>query len=252
MEQDRYDIVFSGELMDGFAHEQVSANLEKLFKSPAATIAKLMSGATVVVKRGTDLDTARKYLMAMQKAGAVASMRPAESAPPVALQPDNQASQVAGAPAAATTSAPAPATTGDLSLAPPGSDVLREEERTVVTATEVSTDHIKLASTFAAPEESAPPPPAPDTSHISVAEVGADVLPERDNTPPPPPPDTSALDIAEPGAMLGSEEVSIPLPEPDLSHISLSPPGAALDEIKSDKPPVNPDISHLSLADPQS
>jgi len=263
MDPDTYDIVFDGQLLDGFDRDDVSANLEKLFKSPATTIAKLMNGGTVVVKRNADLATARKYLLAMQKAGALAIIRPANSVS------ERRPAETAATPSPAPARAPAPASdpqqtnaatvtdeSGEpsaLSLAPAGSAVLREDERKVIQAAEVETDHIQLASIFATQQTStAPPPPAPDTSHISVAEVGATLLEPAEPSSIPSPPDTSGIDLAEPGARIGPETLSIPLPEPDLSHIDLAPAGSSLEQIKDSRAPVNPDTSHLSIVSNQS
>jgi len=255
MDQDLYDITFSGQLMDDVDVDQVSQNLQKLFKSSPDTIARLMNGATHVVKRRTDMDTARKYIVAMQRAGAIAAIRPAEDT----TQPVAPVAAPAATPVPSSASAPTPepvkvdtteAQDGTLTLAPPGTEVLRADERALVTPVQVNTDHIGLASVFSeAPAQTPPPPPAPDTSHLSAAEVGADLGTGAAPGPAPVMPDISGLDLAEVGARIGQELNELPLPEPDLTGLSLAEPGAPLDEIKPHRQPINPDISHLQLVD---
>jgi hypothetical protein len=99
--------------------------------------------------------------------------------------------------------------------------------------------------------ESAPPPPAPDTSHLSAAEVGADVLEGVEHAPPPPPPDTSHLSTieVEAGLLDGVERAPPPTP-PDTSHLSAAEAGAdVLVGVEHAPPPPAPDTSHLSAAE---
>jgi len=99
--------------------------------------------------------------------------------------------------------------------------------------------------------ESAPPPPAPDTSHLSAAEVGADVLEGVEHAPPPAPPDTShlnAIDVGD-GLLAGVEHAPPPAP-PDTSHLSAAEAGAdVLEGAAPAPPPPPPDTSHLTTAE---
>jgi len=99
--------------------------------------------------------------------------------------------------------------------------------------------------------ESEPPPPAPDTSHLSAAETGTDVLEGVESEPPPPPPDTSHLSAAETGTdILEGVESEPPPPPPDTSHLSAAETGTdALEGVESEPPPPPPDTSHLSAAE---
>ena len=263
MSDPRYDILFGGELLPGFEAASVADNLGRLFKATPETVQKLMGGGTHTLKRGTDRDTALKYQAAMQKAGAKAILREVTEATAAASAPAAQA------PAPAPVAAPVPATpqpaappqpavaaaaaqaasSAPLSLAPRTGDILAEHEKRVVEAVVVDTRHIKLVSTFMAPEEAprAPPPPAPDTRHLSVAEVGADLLPEHTADAAPPPPDTSAITLAEAGARLVEEAPPLAFELPDISAITLAPPGAALEELRPQRTPLNPDTSALNL-----
>ena len=248
MSEPRYDILFAGEILAGNHRDTVAENLARLFKATPETVARLMDGGTHVLKRGTDRETALKYESAMQRAGARAILREvaAESAP---TPPPPQTPAPAPMPAD-----PAPARTAGpdatgLSLAPPGSEVLAPHERRSVDAVVVDTSGIALASVFAAPSgtDRPPPPAAPDTSHISIAAPGADLLEGHHAPAPPPPPDTAALSLAAPGARLAPQEERPPIAPPDPQDITLAPPGALLEELKPERKPLNPDTSGISL-----
>lgn len=242
MEDTRFDILFGGELLPGHAPADVAENLGKLFKATPETVARLMGGGVHALKRGADRDTAMKYQLAMQKAGAKAILREVTG---LAADP---AAGTTSAPESAPSPPPAPAATA-ITLAPAGGELLAENERRRIEPAQVDTSHIKLASVFAVETEAPapPPPPAPDVSHISIAAPGADLLPERPDAPPPPPPDTGALSIAEPGVRLAPEDARAALPELDLSALTLAPPGAPLEELRPNRPPLNPDTSALGL-----
>jgi len=201
MGEERFDVVFEGGLVGGIAPEAVAANLAKLFKATPETVARLLGGGTHVLKRDVDAPTAERYRAAMQQAGAVAVLRPIAA--------------TAGAGAAR-----------GLSVADAGSDLLAPHERREHIPAEIDTSHIRLLSAFAEPAADQRPPPAaaPDTSHITIAEAGADLLPDREPASPPPAPDTG--------------------------HLSLAPPGAQLEELRDRRPPLAPDTSALALLPP--
>jgi hypothetical protein len=233
MTEKRFDILFKGELLAGFTSAQAGENLSRLFRLGPDQVERLMSGGTHVLKRNTDEATAAKYREALQRAGLRAELRATPSA--ASESPTPQSSSKAGSP---------------WSLAAPGSELLAEDERPRVEAVAVETGHIRLASVFA--EDSAAPPrdqaQPPDTSHLSVAEPGADLLPHRNEAQTPDPPDTSAIELAAPGALLGPGDGSPPLATPDTSHLSLAAPGAPLEEIRPRVEPLNPDTSKIQLA----
>lgn len=244
MSDSRFDILFGGELLPGFAPEVVGENLGKLFKATPETVIRLMAGGVHTLKRGADRETALKYQAAMQRAGARAIIRevPQEAAAAAGTAPLPQT-----AAAASVTAVAAPGTA--LSLAPGGGELLEPHERHAPEPVQVDISGIKLASAFAAATEpeGPPPPPAPDTSHISIAAPGADLLEGHPSPPPPPAPDTSGLSIAPPGERLAPAAERPPIPLPDLSAISLAPPGAPLDELKPERTLLQPDTSALAL-----
>jgi len=70
MNQARFKIVFSGELMPDVALETVKDNLSRLFKSDGARINALFSGSAIEIKRNLSESEADQYLSALQRAGA--------------------------------------------------------------------------------------------------------------------------------------------------------------------------------------
>ncbi|WP_339462674.1 DUF805 domain-containing protein [Pseudomonas sp. EA_105y_Pfl2_R69] len=70
MNQARFKIVFSGELMPDVALETAKDNLTRLFKSDGARINALFSGSAIEIKRNLSESEADQYLSALQRAGA--------------------------------------------------------------------------------------------------------------------------------------------------------------------------------------
>jgi len=235
MSEPRFDIQFSGELLPGFSADTVAANLAKLFKATPDTVSRLMAGGTHTLKRDTDQETALKYQAAMARAGARAELRALEAP----AEPARDAKPVAAA---------TPAVASALTLAAQSGELLAEHERAPQPTLDIDTSHIKLASAFATAEIAGQPAPAPpDTSHISVAEAGADLLPERTPEVVVPAPDTSAISLAEPGARLGPDQPPTLPQAPDTTHLSVAPAGTPLEELRPQRATLTPDTSALEL-----
>lgn len=107
MEEERFQIVFRGELAYGFDGEEVKAKLQKLFRCDAAAVERLFARLPAIIKSDTDAATAARYRAAMEQAGAlcVVEAQISETAaplasPPAVLNPD-------AAEAVATTCCPA-------------------------------------------------------------------------------------------------------------------------------------------------
>ena len=77
----RYNVYFSGQLLDGQQLPTVRANMAKLFNADEATLDKLFSGKAQLVKRDCDKATALKYKQAIEKAGAIPVIKAAEATP---------------------------------------------------------------------------------------------------------------------------------------------------------------------------
>lgn len=247
---DLFDIFFAGRLVQGVEQEQAKQNLAKLFKIDIAQAEKFFSGQPETIKRGVDKEQAMKYKAAMHKAGMIVQFK--------AHQPDNQDIAAPATPAPAPTASdtqtqPTQAESTQeegLSLAPAGSDVLRPEEKRVFEESNIDVSAISLTSPFSETEtrDAAPEPPAPDTSHISVAEVGEDLLLEKPDELPPLPLDLEHFSVAEVGADLEPLQEDKELLDPDISHLSTAPVGAdILEEKQPDTAPPPPNTDHLKI-----
>ncbi len=143
MTTEKFDLVFSGELLPHQEPEQVKARFAALFKMDPAQVARLFSGKTLVLKRDLDLDTANRYRMAIKQAGARVALRKSESADAVVVAqppaPQNLAAQPVDAPMP--TVAPMRAA---WSLAPVGADLLAESEKRVWAPREADLRHLTL------------------------------------------------------------------------------------------------------------
>lgn len=276
-----YDIFFAAQLIDDFDEATVRNNITQLFKANDAALEKLFSGKPQLIKRGVDKAGAIKYKAAMQKAGAVARIRkhaqagdPTPAPRPAAPVPDDvnlpsssDIAPAAGSPAsadkksaagskaariAALAKQPAAVTFGEeMSLAPPGSEVLREDEREQHEAVDVDTSALHMVSNFAeaeAPEVNVPP--APDTSHLSMGEVGEDI-PHLESTEKTVDPDTSHLSMGEVGEDIPHLEEDVEIVTPDISGIELAPEGSEVLEEKDRHKDEGeaPNTDHLSLKD---
>lgn len=264
----RYHIYFAGELQEGHALADVQAKIAKLFNANDATLAKLFSGETQMIKRDCDRATAAKYKAAMEKAGAKPIIKVAasetEAAAPVAPaqqtpKPREQTAAEKIAALAAAADAPPTVTNTDSSaqgtgidLAEPGSDVLREDERSTVEAAEVDVSGLVLDEHTDRLAPQAPPAPeAPDTSHLNVGEVGETIptLPRHEALLTP---NTDDISLAPEGGDLSDcAPPAAPPPELDLSALDLAPTGSAVLEEKYRKAETAsaPTTDHLSLDD---
>lgn len=209
-----YDIFFRGGIMPGESIETVKGNLAKLFKANPTQIDAMFSGKAIVIKKSLSKSAALQYQSAMEKAGAKVILREKAGSPnnPAPSPTASNLSSTANAPIPATPPPPVQAPTetiiastpttsnaGDQlwDLAPTGSDVLSESERTPFVPADIDTSAIKLTSAFAEPEiDHTPPPPPPNTDHISVAAIGSDILAEKPPEPPKPDIDLSGMEVA--------------------------------------------------------
>jgi hypothetical protein len=222
-----YDVCFAGQLLDGQELQSVRDKIQKLFNANPKTLEKLFSGNTQILKRGCDKATALKYKKAMEAAGA---------------KPEIRAGEV--------TADPEPVDHQHFDLAPVGADVLRPEEREARVDTNVDVSHLNLAAvgtTLGQPAEAMHS--APDTSHLSMGEVGEDI-PNLPDTRTALTPNTNDISLSPENSDFSDcappDDV---VPELDLSAIELAPAGAdVLEEpYKKNDEASAPDTSHLSL-----
>lgn len=221
MSEKSYQIIVTGELVDGTYLPEVKAKLAALFNSPAEKLGPLFSGKRVVIKKGLAEEAAQKYVAAVQNAGLRC---------------------VAEAMTAEVPQAPAGGATAGMSVAPVGA--------TLIDPPTVAAPAIDISAYSMAPvgETLVDAPPAPvveiDVSAFSVAPVGGNLV---EHTPPETPSiDISALSVAPPGAQLAQPQAVTP-PAIDTGALNLAPTGSDMGQEKSEAAPQPPDTSHLTL-----
>lgn len=79
MADPKFDVYFSGQILDGFDPSQVRQKVGAIFKANEAMLGKLFSGQPVKVKGGVDQDTAIKYKLTFRKAGASVEIKAVRS-----------------------------------------------------------------------------------------------------------------------------------------------------------------------------
>lgn len=197
MAEKLFNVVFYGILQPGREKEVVIANMARLFKTEPARLKPLFAGGRKLIKGRLTAAQAEKYLAALDNIGLVVKLEDAT---------DNAAAQKPAANDAARTvddsGQQPPAQADDITLAPPGADVL---------------EHPVAVE----------PQPIGDISQLSMAEPGADVLTNPSRPAPVPIGDISDLSLAEPGAdVLENPPRPAPVPIGDISELSLAEAGA--------------------------
>lgn len=264
----RYTVFFAGEILDGHAADDVRANLARLFKADAATLDKLFSGTTQILKRNCDEPTAAKYQQAMRRAGARAIVKPDTPETPATTRPANPERRSTAAEKIAALAAaeddqrflrgakqdtqPPPATDEKFQLEPVGADLLRPEERRRVEF--VSPDTSALSVDATATRLSAEPPeapPSPDTRHIELDSSEGPIpnLPRAEQRPPP---DTSSLDLSPAGTDFSDCAADEPTPPTlDLSDLQIAPEGSLVleERYRRQETGTAPSTDHIVLTD---
>jgi hypothetical protein len=75
-----YQIVFSGELADGYEADTVKQNMSRLFNADPKVVDTLFSGRPLVIKQGIDYEAAIKYMSVLASAGGISNMQPMPAA----------------------------------------------------------------------------------------------------------------------------------------------------------------------------
>ncbi|MFT4769510.1 MAG: hypothetical protein ACI8RN_002655 [Glaciecola sp.] len=238
---ERYDIAFAGECLEGHDPMAVRKAIGALFKADEATVERLFSGTRQRIKRDCDKSTALKYQKSLAAAGAKAIVTRASVSDPMVSAP---------AVAAPITTDTGQTETGELELLPDGSDVLRPDERSKHEEVALDLSHLTLAETGDRLSEKAtgvgPVINAPD---FDVAEPGAQIGEDNEFVPPPPP-DTSALNLAPVGENLSDIASAEALTASvNIDHLDIAEAGSDL--LKADERKIStaeaPDTSHLTL-----
>jgi hypothetical protein len=72
-----YDVVFRGRIREGMTLDQVGVNLSGIFKNDSSKVERFLSQTPVIIKRGTDSETALKLIELFGNAGVECEMTPA-------------------------------------------------------------------------------------------------------------------------------------------------------------------------------
>lgn len=222
MADQHYDLLFNGQIVDGFYVDFVKADLKTLFKTDDAYIEKLFSGQAQVIKKQVDKATAIRFQQAFKKAGAklIVKQHGAASQPaaPKTMSPE----QPVQADAAAVSPSPGAAQTqisGSAHKAE-NDDSLIEHHQPELTAPESIPDWDVSAPGAVLSQASESPVADVDTSRLSLAETGVSLTDPSD--------DPAVAPVAT-------------------DHLSVAPPGQDLESLDDKPEPVRVDISHLSL-----
>ncbi len=237
MEQ-RFNIYYAAQVVEGCDPAEVRANLGKLFKANEQTLDKLFSGKAQLLKRDCDEATAQKYQQAMQRAGAVALVR--------AVQEAAAAPSSTTAPTAAPAAAEKPMTAAEriaALAAAEGDSRFRADA-----APDASPTQNKAAGNDAAADASPASEPPPQDGSLGLEPAGTAVLKEEERTPPVQREvDTGDLAV-DASAQRLSDEPPPPPPAPDTSHLDMGAPGETIPNLPGDTADIQPDISTLDLS----
>ena len=258
-----YNVYYAGQVLAGQDPGTVRENIARLFKADEATLEKLFSGKLQLLKRDCDRARALQYKQAMERAGAQAIIRAARNPESGdGERPQSRAEKIAAVanatdhaqyrPDGAAPEPPSAPPEEGLHLWPVGADLLRPEERPVPVDAPVQTTQWTVDE---APERlsapPSPPPAAPDTEHLELGEVGAQI-PNLAPQHPAAEPDISALDLSPEGTDFSDCAADDRIvPEADLSGLELAPGGSDVleEQYRKRERITAPPTDHLSLAD---
>jgi hypothetical protein len=221
MAEQQYDLLFSGQVLEGFFVDFVKADIQNLFKANQAYVDQLFSGQEQRIKSAVDKATAIKFQQAFKKAGAKLVVK--------AHDPSKQATQASSKtrPSADTVRKSTPNTstaafeiTTEAVAGENASDLIEHHQPDILPPTaapswDISAPGIDLVEPAPASEVNI------DTSDLSVANVGESLI--------------SAPMFEEPAPVISTD------------GLSLAEPGGTIETIDDQKPPVQVDISHLSV-----
>ena len=163
MPSQTYDILFSGQLMEGTNLEQAKQQIGSIFKADEEKLNTLFSGKQVTIKSGVDDETASKYREAFRKAGALVDIKLS-----AATSKNNEK---------ATTETKTHEPTGELTLLPPNTGSLIDCAKEITPQQIPDISSITLASPGTVIDESPDPEPAEiETGALSVSPANTGTL----------------------------------------------------------------------------
>lgn len=155
MSDQRFAVVFSGQLVDGAERDSVRDNLAQLFKVEPAKVEKMFTGKPVLIKKDLDEAKANNYKAALAKAGAIAEIIASDT--PTAA-PQSSAPKVAPATTAKVEpeEPPSPPVAPDLTIAEVGATIVEYQPMKHVDFNTTQFDLAEVGVTLVEPEPVAP------------------------------------------------------------------------------------------------
>ncbi len=86
MANEKYRVIFTGDVADGAEVEDVKQKLAAIFKTDIVKIDRLFSGKRKVIKKGSDLEACEKAKKAFERAGAMCSIEPEQEPEPEVIE----------------------------------------------------------------------------------------------------------------------------------------------------------------------
>ena len=189
MNDDMYEVAFSGEVAAGADVDQVKQAVAALFKADEKKLAQLFSGNRIVIKKNISLAMAQKYQVAMQKAQAVCELKNLSAEALVKVM-----------------ETPAPESNRDVESDKKTLQVAKTIDQNVAAAP--NTDPLHIDAENIADLE------------VSLAEVGSDLQDEIEEAEFIEP-DLEGLSMAPVGSDIGDKHSDPKVPDVDISHLSL-------------------------------
>ncbi|WKD48846.1 hypothetical protein [Microbulbifer spongiae] len=137
MPEATYSLIFRGDLIEGFAANEVKTRLARLFKSQAQSVEHLFSGRPLILKKGLSRAHAEQFQVTLGKLGAQVTIRNECSGETIQVGSATK-SQPADGLNTSTVQAP------NWTLAPMEGNLVRDHERKEVAPVRVSVGHISL------------------------------------------------------------------------------------------------------------
>ena len=160
MDTDRFNVVFTGKLIEGFQIEVVKENFANAFKVGGMQLDALFQGKAVILKKNVSLDSGKQYQAQLNKFGMLTLLTSIK--PPKVSIAENAV----------------PATPNDPS---PFTEKVAESADAFASST--SDDHWSIAPAGSDMNQldNSLPPVVVDVSGISIAPLGSDLLVEKKN-----------------------------------------------------------------------
>ena len=238
MNDEKYDLVFKGQLVKGIDSDNAKRNLAALFKIGIDKAEALFTGKPVILKRNLDADSANKYRVAIKKAGALIDLvrveLPAQKSKPQGkavftsrdVAGDEKSAESPSTPSKSERAQPEVESDSPYTLAPAGANLLQPAERQQTVAPEIDVSNITLrpegGNLLDAGEYVETEAVTVEIEDFDLAPVGADVLTVTERKPQQKREvDTSALTLAAPGVRLTEANPAAAPVIPDTSKITL-------------------------------